>query len=63
MPDGKAAGIRCVQLSPDNQCLIFGQAVRPKVCNSFPPNTETCGSDNLEAMQILDALEKMTRVR
>ena len=25
MPNGKPAGVRCVQLTPDNRCLLFGQ--------------------------------------
>ncbi|QFY42308.1 YkgJ family cysteine cluster protein [Candidatus Methylospira mobilis] len=63
MPEGKPAGTRCVQLGQDNLCLIFGQSGRPRVCGSFQPNTETCGSDSFEAMKILDALEEITRGR
>jgi len=29
MPDGKPAGVRCVQLADDNRCKIFGQPERP----------------------------------
>ncbi|HEX2642113.1 MAG TPA: YkgJ family cysteine cluster protein, partial [Thermoanaerobaculia bacterium] len=29
MPDGKPAGVRCVQLTADNLCLIFGLPERP----------------------------------
>ena len=31
MPQGKPAGVRCVQLTDDNRCAIFGQPERPKV--------------------------------
>jgi Fe-S-cluster containining protein len=32
MPDGKPAGVRCPQRSPDNRCLVFGKPERPAVC-------------------------------
>ncbi|MDF9902747.1 UNVERIFIED_ORG: hypothetical protein OKW15_000703 [Pseudomonas reinekei] len=35
MPNGKAAGQRCLQLSADNLCNIFGQPERPAVCSAF----------------------------
>ncbi|WP_142793362.1 YkgJ family cysteine cluster protein, partial [Klebsiella pneumoniae] len=31
MPDGKPANTRCVQLSEQNLCLIFGSPLRPAV--------------------------------
>jgi Fe-S-cluster containining protein len=63
MQEGKPAGMRCVQLDADNLCLIFGQPGRPRVCGSFQSSAETCGSDSLEAMKILDELEELTRAR
>lgn len=60
MPHGKPAGVRCVQLSADNRCLIFGQPERPAVCVSLRPNVEMCGRNRAEAMAILIRLERMT---
>src|SRR6185369_11273141 len=40
MPDGKPAGVRCVQLSDDNRCKIYGQPERPEVCNRLRPSEE-----------------------
>ncbi|HBY0841542.1 TPA: YkgJ family cysteine cluster protein, partial [Klebsiella pneumoniae] len=34
MPQGKPANVRCVQLSNDNLCNIFGSELRPKVCGN-----------------------------
>ena len=61
MPDGKPAGVRCVQLSPDNRCLLFGQDVRPSVCRSLTPSTEMCGVSNAEALDYLLRLEHYTQ--
>ncbi|WP_117239894.1 YkgJ family cysteine cluster protein, partial [Klebsiella pneumoniae] len=33
MPQGKPANVRCVQLSEDNLCNIFGSIHRPTVCS------------------------------
>lgn len=62
MPNGKAAGERCVQLGEDNLCLIFGLPERPPVCLKFQADDETCGSDNETALRNLIYLEDMTHV-
>ncbi len=61
MPHGKAAGIRCVQLTSDNRCMIFGKPERPQVCINFSPSEETCGKCNDDAHFILSELEKATK--
>ena len=61
MPFGKAAGERCVQLSVDNQCLLFGDTRRPRVCVDLRPSGEMCGETNAEAMVYLTELEAQTR--
>jgi hypothetical protein len=61
MPNGKPAGIRCVQLTGDNRCKIFGQADRPAVCVSLRPHLEMCGRTDAEAHGYLRKLEKATR--
>lgn len=61
MPDGKPAGVRCVQLTADYRCAIFGSAERPEVCNRLRPSMEMCGSDAREAYEYLASLERATR--
>lgn len=60
MAQGKAAGVRCVQLDVHNRCLLFGQPDRPAVCRSFAAAHDTCGSSREEAIQILAELEAAT---
>ena len=61
MPLGKPAGIRCIQLTDDNRCRIFGSAERPAVCASLQPSREMCGSSDAEALAQLTFLEQATR--
>jgi uncharacterized protein len=61
MEDGKPAGMRCIQLTVDNRCRIFGSDLRPAVCSSLRPSREMCASSNDEAMQHLTELELLTR--
>lgn len=61
MPDGKPAGVRCIQLASDNRCLIFGKPERPLVCGSLHPAEEMCGTVTAHAMDYLAALEQATR--
>ena len=60
MPNGKAAGVRCLQLDDDNGCKIFGQPGRPAVCASLQPAREMCGADRAHAMLYLATLERLT---
>lgn len=61
MPHGKPAGVRCVQLGPDQRCLIFGQPERPAVCASLQAELEMCGSHRTHAMAFLSRLEALTQ--
>jgi uncharacterized protein len=61
MPGGKAAGVRCVQLSRDNRCLLFGCAERPAVCVRLQPARDMCGRSSSEALTLLAKLEAATR--
>lgn len=61
MPDGKPAGVRCVQLTHENHCLLFGRAERPEVCGSLRPSLEMCGQSDNEALERLTQLESATR--
>ncbi|MBY0205230.1 MULTISPECIES: YkgJ family cysteine cluster protein [Paenibacillus] len=60
MPEGKPAGVRCIQLTDDNRCGIFGQASRPAVCSGLQAEEAMCGSNNQEAFHILTQLEQQT---
>ncbi len=61
MPQGKPAGVRCVQLTADNRCLLFGKPERPEVCTSLRPHQEMCGDDAAHAMVWLLRLESLTQ--
>ena len=60
MPDGKAAGERCVQLSDDHRCRIFGSPERPAVCGKFNADPHVCGETREQAMQLIGWLEDLT---
>ena len=62
MLSGKPAGVRCVQLTADLRCAIFGKPERPAVCDSFRPTEEMCGSGARAALEYLVDLEVATRV-
>lgn len=60
MPAGKPAGVRCVQLTDDNRCKLFGRPERPEICNRLQASEEMCGHNAHEALTYLIALEKAT---
>lgn len=60
MPHGKPAGVRCVQLTDDDRCQLFGKPERPEICSRLRPSEEMCGSTREEALVYLSALERMT---
>ena len=61
MPNGKPAGVRCVQLTIDYRCAIFGQPDRPDVCVRLRPSPSMCGASRDEAMDTLTAMERATQ--
>lgn len=61
MPEGKPAGVPCVQLAEDHRCRLFGSPERPAVCSSLRPDEEMCGHTNEEAFSRLEQWEKATR--
>jgi hypothetical protein len=66
MPNGKPAGVRCVQLLADFKCALFGKPERPTFCGSLQPSLEMCGDENIEnqreyAITWLSNLEKLTQ--
>jgi uncharacterized protein len=61
MPNGKPAGVRCVQLDDDDRCRLFGRPERPAVCVSLDPSPEMCGESREQALRWLGYLEDKTR--
>lgn len=61
MPQGKPAGVRCVQLDAANACRLFGLPGRPAVCVSLQPEPAMCGSDAAQALVWLQQLETRTQ--
>jgi uncharacterized protein len=61
MQGGKPAGERCVQLTADNRCRLFGTPQRPAVCVNLLPSEDMCGVSSDEAMALLAAMERLTR--
>lgn len=61
MPAGKPAGRRCVQLTDDNRCRLFGLPDRPGVCSSLRPSPEMCGESDSYAMAYIAQLECATK--
>ena len=61
MPNGKPAGVRCVQLDEHNACLIFGMPERPDVCSGLRPTPSMCGDNREQALAFLQQLETLTR--
>jgi len=60
MPLGKPAGVRCVHLSDQNLCGLFGSQARPAVCGTFLPDPAVCGTSRDEAIRLLGWLEQAT---
>jgi hypothetical protein len=56
----KPAGMRCVQLTVDNACAIFGHPDRPAVCASLKPAPEMCGDHREQALRWLGHMERDT---
>jgi Fe-S-cluster containining protein len=60
MPLGKPAGVRCVQLSGDNRCLIFGKPERPACCSGLQAAAEMCHQTRDQAIAWLAELDAAT---
>ena len=61
MPNGKPAGVPCVQLDELGRCRLFSLPERPAVCVSLRPTTSMCGASRADAMEYLTRLERLTR--
>lgn len=60
MPQGKPAGVRCVQLTRDDACALFGDPRRPAFCAGLAPDDEMCGATREHALAFLARLERAT---
>lgn len=60
MPDGKPAGVPCIQLTEDLRCALFGQPERPAFCGGLAPFLQMCGTSTAQAMNYLQWLERET---
>lgn len=60
MPEGKPAGVRCIQLDGADRCRLFGDPRRPAVCGSLQPAAEMCGDGRSHALRYLARLEVLT---
>jgi hypothetical protein len=60
MPLGKAAGERCLHLSAEHLCGLFGRPERPAVCVDFAADQAVCGDSREEAIRLLGWLEQAT---
>ena len=60
MPNGKPAGVPCIQLTADQRCAIFGRPERPACCGGLQPSPEMCRGSRSEAMVWLAELEEAT---
>ena len=63
MPEGKPAGVKCIQLADDLRCLIFGKPERPACCSGLQASHDMCGTNREHAMLWLHELEKATAPR
>ena len=64
MPQGKPAGVPCMQLDEQRRCRIFGRPERPAVCCQLMPSLEMCGAHDdagQHARVYLARLEQLTR--
>lgn len=61
MPNGKPAGVACVQLDEALRCRLFGRPDRPACCGGLQPSDEMCGTGRGAALLWLTRLEQATR--
>lgn len=59
MPQGKVAGVACVQLDEQGLCRLFASVERPSVCSAFSAG-ELCGASREQALVNITELERLT---
>jgi uncharacterized protein len=60
MPAGKPAGVRCIHLSAEYLCALFGLPERPAVCSGFRADESVCGDSRESALRMIGWLEQAT---
>jgi hypothetical protein len=60
MPNGKPAGVPCIQLDAQRRCRIFGDPRRPPVCSALQPSEDLCSDSADSALAGLTGLERAT---
>ena len=60
MPNGKPAGVPCIQLDENLGCKVFGKSERPAFCGGLQPSAEMCGESREHALAWLSRLEQAT---
>ncbi len=61
MPQGKPAGVRCLHLTADWRCAIFGLPERPRCCSGLQPEPDMCRDSREAALVAMAELERLTR--
>lgn len=61
MPNGKPAGVPCVQLDDQGLCRIFGKPERPAFCASLKASPDMCGESRDQALRLIGEMERATR--
>ncbi|MGH8547853.1 MAG: hypothetical protein ACRERU_04515, partial [Methylococcales bacterium] len=61
LSEGKPAGVRCIHLTGEYRCGLFGLKDRPAVCSALQPSEDLCGVDRKDALTKIAWLEKITR--
>lgn len=61
MPEGKPAGVACVNLDEHFHCKIFLSPERPALCASFQAETSVCGENRNQALHLIQVLEMATQ--
>ena len=60
MPQGKPAGVPCINLDAELRCKVFGRPERPGFCAGLQPSREMCGDTREQALLWLSQLESAT---
>jgi len=61
MPQGKPAGVRCIHLTTENLCALFGRPERPCICVNFNADPQLCGRSTDQALANISMLERLTK--
>ena len=60
MPEGKPAGVHCINLDEFYSCRLFGKPERPLLCEQFQAEVSVCGAHREQALALITTLEHAT---